>query len=170
MCGEKSAGAYQGAAALGSPPRVRGKGKHCEMFRGVSGITPACAGKSAHLPLYYLQPQDHPRVCGEKFGKTEKSRKTLGSPPRVRGKVRVYIIIFLAQRITPACAGKRNPKKEREKAPWDHPRVCGEKFYLSGGACPSLGSPPRVRGKVVIEINKLSADGITPACAGKSPL
>ena len=51
----------------------------------------------------------------------------------------------------------------------DHPRVCGEKVFLSVPATSVLGSPPRVRGKVNFSILRLLPFRITPACAGKSP-
>ena len=50
----------------GSPPRVRGKGNLEEMPFVISGITPACAGKSIIQRRNTYHGQDHPRVCGEK--------------------------------------------------------------------------------------------------------
>ena len=49
----------------------------------------------------------------------------------------------------------------------DHPRVCGEKLDVVPLACRGGGSPPRVRGKVKAVIVVGTAEGITPACAGK---
>ena len=49
----------------------------------------------------------------------------------------------------------------------DHPRVCGEK---SSGSTPQLsigGSPPRVRGEVILEAVRRPDSRITPACAGR---
>ena len=50
----------------------------------------------------------------------------------------------------------------------DHPRVCGEKTSHSINRYRSSGSPPRVRGKVCVTFAWRHANGITPACAGKS--
>ena len=52
--------------------------------------------------------------------------------------------------------------------PWDHPRVCGEKLKIPCWFAPNVGSPPRVRGKVVCLACVCRDLGITPACAGKS--
>ena len=70
-------------------------------------------------------------------------------------------------RITPACAGKsvRALPARREKE--DHPRVCGEKFTAYAKRSTRQGSPPRVRGKVLLRVLRHEATGITPACAGK---
>ena len=50
----------------------------------------------------------------------------------------------------------------------DHPRVCGEKENVTGSVQEELGSPPRVRGKVISDRFLLFCLRITPACAGKS--
>ena len=70
VCGEKSAGAYQGAAALGSPPRVRGKVPAMQDIWSSIRITPACAGKSSPNHVFFPVLGDHPRVCGEKTKKS----------------------------------------------------------------------------------------------------
>ena len=47
--------------------------------------------------------------------------------------------------------------------------MCGEKNHFSIFLYPTQGSPPRVRGKVLVSLENLRKDRITPACAGKSP-
>ena len=54
--------------AIGSPPRVRGKGEGCSLPGSCRGITPACAGKRCAKRLPPCRYGDHPRVCGEKSG------------------------------------------------------------------------------------------------------
>ncbi len=46
--------------------------------------------------------------------------------------------------------------------------MCGEKLNLSVGESFLKGSPPRVRGKGVLNVRETLGQGITPACAGKS--
>ena len=48
--------------------------------------------------------------------------------------------------------------------------MCGEKQYEGENGTHAEGSPPRVRGKVVLELQAVKDSGITPACAGKSLL
>ena len=47
VCGEKSGTTMQDTTITGSPPRVRGKEVSTLFALTSSGITPACAGKSA---------------------------------------------------------------------------------------------------------------------------
>ena len=169
MCGEKCTPFSLAPTALGSPPRVRGKGVICTCPQLWHRITPACAGKSADNVTVSVVSQDHPRVCGEKGFTAAKEMRCLGSPPRVRGKVIFLLLDFVLL--------------------WDHPRVCGEKLYQivsvemldritpacagkSYLACRPgtnvLGSPPCVRGKGHDFCSSAVFHRITPACAGKS--
>ena len=147
---------------------MRGKASVAVIKISTPRITPACAGKSQQLLFFFYQHSDHPRVCGEKYPKPTWKQNSLGSPPRVRGKVTDNLFLTANNRITPACAGKSiklNPINVRSK---DHPRVCGEKFWQIVIFCPVTGSPPRVRGKERICRRIRLRYRITPACAGKS--
>ena len=168
MCGEKTWGWYVPIWGSGSPPHVRGKADAlgcCGLF---SGITPACAGKSAvprHRPAVH---RDHPRACGEKNGENGLTFHQMGSPPRVRGKG-----VHIAHRqgcegITPAHAGKRMAFLSATKRRWDHPRTCGEKKLNVPCEVHPTGSPPRMRGKDTGTMGFGGAERITPAYAGKS--
>ena len=106
VCGEKTIFRMKTIPKMGSPPRVRGKEYPFDLSQYVSGITPACAGKSLYFSWGLSCYQDHPRVCGEKRRGDMDGIVSEGSPPRVRGKVSVVLSIFLFLRITPACAGK----------------------------------------------------------------
>ena len=132
-------------------------------------ITPACAGKSIQNSRRQTAQSDHPRVCGEKLGLTAGTLDLQGSPPRVRGKAHRHRVPEDPPGITPACAGKRLHPVLHPRWSWDHPRVCGEKQILKIIAKGQQGSPPRVRGKVQHCPHGRQRNGITPACAGKSP-
>ena len=170
VCGEKISFFFTGCSPKGSPPRMRGKAEEQRRRCDVQRITPAYAGKS-HSGLYgSTNEKDHPRVCGEKQFKSLNQNQQQGSPPRMRGKGRRKQILLEFSGITPACAGKSGPISASGRAIRDHPRVCGEKALHDGGILPAQGSPPRVRGKVVVSRNLCLLSGITPACAGKSEL
>ena len=64
--GEKSADEAYEEAELGSPPLARGKGFLQASASYQQGITPACAGKRGALVRQNHQPEDHPRLRGEK--------------------------------------------------------------------------------------------------------
>ena len=113
----------------------------------MTGITPAHAGKSGAPTLATAATGDHPRVCGEKASLMLASDAELGSPPRMRGKVREIKTGKSRRGITPAYAGKSFLAAGWGASTRDHPRVCGEKAALSSVTAPIWGSPPRMRGK-----------------------
>ena len=88
----------------------------------------------------------------------------------MRGKVIVDLVLTKGHRITPAYAGKSMGYGGQRLICEDHPRVCGEKAMLGRVQTTGLGSPPRVRGKAAGGVIIGVLLGITPACAGKSPL
>ena len=106
-CGKKWKIKCANTRRKGSPPRMRGKALRLHGRGRLAGITPACAGKRGHLLGGNRQRRDHPRVCGEKSSAVCSGVSSIGSPPHVRGKGRLSIVIFKFCRITPACAGKR---------------------------------------------------------------
>ena len=116
--------------ARGSPPHGRGKESvfrhQCRQYR----ITPAWAGKSICLALPITAPRDHPRVGGEKSGRTQPEKLQPGSPPRGRGKASSGRTCAGAAGITPAWAGKRDGAAPTGSPPRDHPRVGGEKYLF----------------------------------------
>ena len=136
-------------------------------YRAV-GITPAYAGKRTSSRPTVVQLRDHPRVCGEKNCGSKLAFRTIGSPPRVRGKAEAFKALLVAAGITPACAGKSRSVQGPAGSCGDHPRVCGEKSLKGVTLTAPAGSPPRVRGKVVDRFSYAVAFGITPAYAGKS--
>ena len=69
--------------------------------------------------------------------------------------------------ITPAYAGKSNALLNLPAGQRDHPRVCGEKEAAALSEVYETGSPPRMRGKGSDFPPGVSAEGITPAYAGK---
>ena len=167
MCGEKRTRQAVWTQCGGSPPRVRGKVVLLLVGWLLSGITPACAGKSVWQRLRPEPARDHPRVCGEKVRPWSSRGLDRGSPPRVRGKGIQQRNCWVTMRITPACAGKRRALPRSQPALGDHPRVCGEKVTTASPEGGRRGSPPRVRGKVSCHCWITPQLGITPACAGK---
>ena len=110
---------------------------------------------------------DHPRVCGEKLLMRLLGTSLGGSPPRMRGKAWAAWIPSPCIRITPAYAGKSGTIRHGCAIRWDHPRVCGEKELPTCEDDFMEGSPPRMRGKVELNVTSFARQGITPAYAGK---
>ena len=152
---------------LRSPPRMRGKDGVNDSAQAVTGITPACAGKSSELMQKSGTSGDHPRVCGEKKRLQPTITAQPGSPPRVRGKAQDLFHVDPVRGITPAYAGKRDLVISESGDIEDHPRVCGEKQSRQRCRMSRTGSPPRMRGKDGVNDSAQAVTGITPACAGK---
>ena len=150
VCGEKPLQSSVNCTMEGLPPRMRGKVISSLQCDFLSGIIPACAGKSFWPCTVLPRCRDHPRVCGEKNKFQTHGGPVEGSPPRVRGKALVRPCWKLSTGITPACAGKRPAPEKTLPGFGDHPRVCGEKRPMSWPSMRPRGSPPRVRGKGVV--------------------
>ena len=167
-CGEKPTSHSRILRLMGSPPHMRGKGgRHPGVLR-LGGITPAHAGKRTGERIQVSISRDHPRTCGEKLFVPIVSPSPVGSPPHMRGKVRMKLFPWEKFGITPAHAGKRQLLPPLIRLRRDHPRTCGEKnIWIS--LCSSFsGSPPHMRGKDHRHLLHAGQAGITPAHAGKS--
>ena len=149
---------------------MRGKAERVNMPRRFGRITPAYAGKRALTLCFCDKAQDHPRVCGEKCPPGKCFFMTVGSPPRVRGKVPAVPDGFCNRGITPAHAGKSSAPTCRYSKSGDHPRACGEKGLSMFWSLNHSGSPPRMRGKGYDVVGRLGGVRITPAYAGKSSI
>ena len=170
MRGEDSLKMISPQAVEISPPHARGRLECRVCFRQVLGITPACAGKTQRFkPLHDAGP-DHPRMRGEDKSGVAPVGKGRGSPPHARGRLGFHCTQTTSSGITPACAGKTARRTVASTSPTDHPRMRGEDRLSWATYCSGRGSPPHARGRLFHDECGLRADGITPACAGKTPL
>ena len=134
------------------------------------GITPADAGKTTPTHSALNASPDHPRGCGENATGDSVIVPSEGSPPRMRGKLRLWSSALPARRITPADAGKTLPDGKPICRQPDHPRGCGENRSAHTLSMLPSGSPPRMRGKPVGGLDLETCRRITPADAGKTAL
>ena len=147
-CGENANTWIFSGSGAGSPPRMRGKRFALLAVYARKGITPADAGKTMWGRLRIVYCKDHPRGCGENSGSTLDVPDTGGSPPRMRGKQILPLLLRSRLRITPADAGKTCKPVETHSLYRDHPRGCGENR--------------------LIRVSRRPATWITPADAGKT--
>ena len=127
---------------------MRGKEIRAALCSLDAGITPAYAGKSFHNFIFH--------------------KLFIGSPPPMRGKVKLQTKAARFDGITPAYAGKSPRVAWYTVYRGDHPRLCGEKATTRTSLSMKPGSPPPMRGKDSLGKPLLSRMGITPAYAGKS--
>ena len=111
---------------------------------------------------------DHPRVCGKYPYSFLHFYALWGSPPRMQERQSVKRTLMAEQGITPAYAGKTSHSYTCDMLQRDHPRVCGKDEFLPCVVCVAIGSPPRMRERLISRLLAHNRAGITPAYAGKT--
>ena len=149
---------------------MRGKPTPSGAPSAVEGLIPACAGKTRRRPTRSPTDRAHPRVCGENVNDRMHGELESGSSPRVRGKLFHRRSARRRRRLIPACAGKTFWVWCWSRFLGAHPRVCGENTVFTDMEQLSKGSSPRVRGKLPRCFCQVVANGLIPACAGKTTL
>ena len=127
---------------------MRGKPQTSPNPWSINRITPADAGKTPDGIQFRTVDEDHPRGCGENRQARQCGLHSLGSPPRMRGKL--------------------NGVRRYARFVVDHPRGCGENDTEQSISEMNEGSPPRMRGKLSSCGFRVPKLGITPADAGKT--
>ena len=168
VCGENGLTQAPMADGVGSSPRMRGKRLTSERRPQGRGLIPAYAGKTPGGASRDSPDGAHPRVCGENAQTSCLDTPNPGSSPRMRGKLQNTFCEFQKYGLIPAYAGKTSCKKWTLKTSRAHPRVCGENGSQSVQRVGSLGSSPRMRGKLRPIVAPSKARGLIPAYAGKT--
>ena len=152
----------------GSSPRMRGAHLVNGCLGNDSGIIPAYAGSTEHLPLLASGAQDHPRVCGEHRRSCRPPTTPRGSSPRMRRALGVVAHVHDRHGIIPAYAGSTARIRPQRYGIEDHPRVCGEHSGSSHSIGARVGSSPRMRGALGLDQLVVLLRGIIPAYAGST--
>ena len=125
---------------------MRGIPVHCRTQTCHAGITPAHAGNTSSVYPFATETRDHPRACGEYSDRDRAELAFIGSPPRMRGILRMFLPVSSLMGITPAHAGNTAEHNMSDNGVQDHPRACGEYCFDLFGRVSATGSPPRMRG------------------------
>ena len=146
------------------------RGTHCAVPArpAVMGIIPAYAGNTSLRRALVRSRRDHPRVCGEHTGGSQRMMHNPGSSPRMRGTLLRYLRGFLRDGIIPAYAGNTFFLLCEASSSRDHPRVCGEHFVVVLHGFLPLGSSPRMRGTHWVRPHPNAMMRIIPAYAGNT--
>ena len=88
----------------GSPPRVRSRPERSPAPVGRCGITSACAEQTRPATRAGFSARDHLRVCGADQGDHGGAGRRVGSPPRVRSRLKCRLTLHSGLGITSACA------------------------------------------------------------------
>ena len=110
-------------------------------------IIPTGVGKTDPRSSHLTARPDHPHGCGENALAVVRCLETVGSSPRVWGKLALDAAGPGYIRIIPTGVGKTGHADERVAGQTDHPHGCGENAFVLRSCCRSSGSSPRVWGK-----------------------
>ena len=147
---------------------MRGKLALTELLAPVRRNIPAYAGKTQVQHAKDRSKPEHPRVCGENGSLNPPEAETLGTSPRMRGKLGIHRQPTQPGRNIPAYAGKTGDTIFRSWLQTEHPRVCGENASDDATAPVTAGTSPRMRGKPAFLPNGHSIARNIPAYAGKT--
>ena len=153
---------------MGSSPRVRGKLGARRAAVMSTRLIPARAGKTGWALTMNRATSAHPRACGENGEQVRLGHHDQGSSPRVRGKLKPWMIRSRAWGLIPARAGKTAWTMAAPRAAAAHPRACGENGLVHCHPTEAPGSSPRVRGKLGLRRPAHARVGLIPARAGKT--
>ena len=126
ICGEHLMSAITSVITSGSSPHMRGTPCRIKLWNIGHGIIPAYAGNTTRCASALPVRGDHPRICGEHHGQTNKATTIAGSSPHMRGTHDVA-------HVGSVLVG-------------DHPRICGEHPDAFINDCREVGSSPHMRG------------------------
>ena len=110
-CGADTVKVIERHAALGAPPRVRGRQPEPSVEADADGSTPARAGPTQGPSRSTTSGSEHPRACGADSGISVHSQAAAGAPPRVRGRRRRLPHRRPGGGSTPARAGPTCPRR-----------------------------------------------------------
>src|SRR5690606_838278 len=132
---------------LGLPPRARGRPWARSVKPLFRRTTPACAGTTTRRGSRGPPGRDYPRVRGDDEAKQTARAYGYGLPPRARGRRPACRARRAGPGTTPTCAGTTSASTTTEGVDRDYPRVRGDDDIPVTRAGPSLGLPPRARGR-----------------------
>ena len=147
---------------------MRGKPRSSVTASGSRRIIPAHAGQTSVCVAGSHRCPDHPRACGANEDWRLACFNRIGSSPRMRGKPRPMRVAAWRARIIPAHAGQTSGPWCRRRARPDHPRACGANPLSRTLIFSSVGSSPRMRGKLAFAVCGAGTVRIIPAHAGQT--
>ena len=166
--GERRGTRRQRCRMIGSSPRARGTRAREDRERLAGRFIPACAGNASRPARGAGSGSVHPRVRGERGGRSAGPNRSDGSSPRARGTRRPACDPLQPRRFIPACAGNACSPISSTSATAVHPRVRGERVRRLVDAMATVGSSPRARGTPSPHLPSDERRRFIPACAGNA--
>ena len=148
MRGERLAAMALWLVALGSSPHARGTRANMRPCRSMSRFIPACAGNAHSAGAWAVLGAVHPRMRGERSGRTPVTIWKAGSSPHARGTLGIWPNACVASPV--------------------HPRMRGERNTVCSKAIRVFGSSPHARGTRGAAWAGAARWRFIPACAGNA--
>src|SRR5690606_2524969 len=156
------------SALTGTPPRRRGGPRQLGRPSCLRRNTPASAGRTTPHVAPPARSSEHPRVGGEDVRRRYTMSPEIGTPPRRRGGLLAEAGEALADRNTPASAGRTTAAPSASSRASEHPRVGGEDSVVLSSSVRGCGTPPRRRGGRHERLPRDRGPRNTPASAGRT--
>ncbi len=144
--GEDDSGTRRPRGRIGTPPRRRGGRDVAARRAHRVRNTPAAAGRTTPGQGSSTPLAEHPRGGGEDGVRTGGVPPLPGTPPRRRGGPELFRAGYVADRNTPAAAGRTLTQSTSTSARTEHPRGGGEDDLPVRIKAALAGTPPRRRG------------------------
>ncbi len=157
------------SSVTGTPPRRRGGLAVLDHEHLCGRNTPASAGRTTRAGCTSGRSPEHPRVGGEDANSIVSKVSKYGTPPRRRGGPHHRRYGGVADRNTPASAGRTSAACSTPSATSEHPRVGGEDLARVSRVGAGGGTPPRRRGGQDDADRQRAVRRNTPASAGRTP-
>ena len=146
-CGDDSALSRNWMGTYGSPPRVWGRRRLSRPAPRSPRFTPTRVGTTRCHPLFLWGQSVHPHACGDDLHRLEQPHQSIGSPPRVWGRLARERHVELQNRFTPTRVGTTATRPAPPPCPTVHPHACGDDDRPEWTMLSVHGSPPRVWGR-----------------------
>ena len=167
--GENSLWTRFTAPSPGSSPLTRGKLALDSVYRAVTGLIPAHAGKTVYLRRSGSRHWGSSPLTRGKRSAFRSGRARRGAHPRSRGENHTgRKPCAHTRRLIPAHAGKTGASSRPARAGAAHPRSRGENAMSDGQISADEGSSPLTRGKLCRVVRGGQRTGLIPAHAGKT--
>ena len=147
MCGADSVKSPRHDGLSGSSPRVRSRPSGVSYRITPQRIISACAEQTQTIERQITLGRDHLRVCGADTFVSTTVPPMVGSSPRVRSRLRVFVRARTHVGIISACAEQTVTVTAVPTLRRDHLRVCGADEIAPPIAPVMPGSSPRVRSR-----------------------
>ncbi len=166
-CGERRASAMKWASSCGSSPRVWGKERRRSCRTSLPRFIPTRVGKGRGSRAPSSVCPVHPHACGERSLNADVRFSCCGSSPRVWGKETRSRSARGPPRFIPTRVGKGAARGCTPRPCAVHPHACGERVATRTVRASTVGSSPRVWGKVLVRDGVQRVHRFIPTRVGK---